>query len=164
MLANLLAHKLTHTVQYGRNSDLIPVENNKQQNTGSRDENIVPEAIMESLLEADCRAVQFVMALQNQPPAVLKTLEKQHIPVKGVPVLDKNQYTIWKLKHKNDNSSDMMKHQQAFREIFANILSSYMNIYEKYVFPNSDETAKIHINEAKGVMKFKNSKRGGAEK
>ena len=28
----------------------------------------------------------------------------------------------------------------------------------------SDETAKIHINEAKGVMKFKNSKRGGAEK
>ena len=151
MLANLLAHELTHAVQYGHNSDLIPVENNKQQNEDVQS-NPVEEAIMESLMEADCRAVQFVMALQNQSPAVLKILEKQHMPSNGLPILNKNQYTIWKLKHKADNNADTIKKQQAFREIFSNILTSYVNVYEKYLFPKYGINSKIDFNEHEKLL------------
>ena len=79
MLANLLAHELTHASQYGRNPTLIPVENSFTQNMIDKKRDIIHEAIMESLIEADCRAVQFMLAISSQSPAVLKTLEKQKV-------------------------------------------------------------------------------------
>ncbi|MBQ7660023.1 MAG: hypothetical protein IJS26_04735 [Alphaproteobacteria bacterium] len=146
MLANLLAHELTHASQYGRNPTLIPVENSFTQNMIDKKRDIIHEAIMESLIEADCRAVQFMLAISSQSPAVLKTLEKQHIPSNGIPIIDKKNYMIWKLRHKSDNKIDDSKRQNAFREIFRNILTSYVDVYEKHIFPKNGIAQKIDFN------------------
>lgn len=138
-----MAHELTHAAQYGRNPDLIPVENNSAQN---KKQNFIDEAVMEALIEADCRAVQFMMAALSQSPEILKTLEKQHMPVNGLHILDKNSYTIWKLKHLSDDKPNVFKKQQAFREIFGNILTSYVDVYEKHVFPKHGITQKMDFN------------------
>lgn len=146
MLANLIAHELTHAAQYGRNPDLIPIENDTTQNEKSNEQSFIDEAIMESLMEADCRAVQFMMAISSQSPVVLKTLEKQHLPSNSVSILDKNDYTIWKLKYMSADNHNAIKKQQAFREIFRNILTSYADVYEKQVFPKQGIAQKIDFN------------------
>lgn len=116
MLANVLAHELTHAVQYGNNPDLIPIEDNTQRGKTEikNQDNHIDEAVMESLIEADCRSVQFMMAIQSQSPIILKALEKQHIPAGEIPILNKNSYNIWKLKYKSGNKMDIKKKATSF--------------------------------------------------
>lgn len=167
MLANLMAHELTHAIQYGHNPDLIPTEGAKLQNTTSLQDNtkqdIISELSFEALMEADCRAVQFAMALKDQSPAILNILEKQHMPEKGIPILDEHKYKIWKLKHRSDSNKDISAHQQAFCEIFSNILGSYIDVYEKHILPKHGITSKIDFNgKEKLLSNFYDEKKFGS--
>ena len=150
MLANLIAHEFTHAAQYGHEPALMRIEKTSEQNEQETVQDYNTAAVFESVIEADCKAVQFMMAVScNQPDEILEALKKIHIPSKlGHPevtsLLDEKHFD--KCIENFRNKPDIAKEQEAFREIFKNILNSYVRAIEKDIFPKKGITQKIDFN------------------
>lgn len=143
-LANLLIHEFNHGKEYNGDTSLMGSMNFSQSdgkrirsansNAKTTDE-LVRGVAEESLMEADCRALQFMFAVteQKEHPEVLRFLEMSHMPTENDndSYMKGADYKKWKQGLLALDLSKDENRQEASREIFGMMLGHLTELYPK---------------------------------